>query len=249
MSLPIVTTHLVGSLENSAGPYVDPEELPRQHVQHIVVLAATYVDFRSTAADRWDRAGLQRLMEGVRIFKRFPEAKLILSGGSFGANQSDPDAMADLPVALGIPRSSLVLLTTARDTEHEARLVSKIVGERPFALVTSAIHIPRSMAIFRSLGMHPIPCPCDFQSKKQPSIYVRQFIPSAHALQTSTDALHEYMGLVWFRLRRQIKNIGEDLRSSLEQCPLPRLQYFPGGLQIRRAYGMRTAPILLAHCK
>ena len=201
MSMPPTSHYLVKSLEQRAGPSVDPEELSHAGVKHIVVLGATVVQFGRTPAERWHRVGLLRLMEGIRLSQALPNTVLVLSGGSFRDSQSDADAIAELPVSLGIPKDRMILETRATTTEHEAQLFAPIVGDRPFALVTSAIHMPRAMAIFRRLGAHPLPCPCDFESSR-PRPFYKWFIPDAEALCDSQQAVHEYLGLLWLHMRR-----------------------------------------------
>jgi uncharacterized SAM-binding protein YcdF (DUF218 family) len=111
--------------------------------------------------------------------------------------------MADLPLELGVPKDALILETKAQDTEDEARLFAKIVKDRPFALVTSALHIPRSLKLFRSKGLRPIPCPCDFKTLIKPPM--SQWIRiSAGSLRYSEFAVHEYVGMLWYRLKHII---------------------------------------------
>ncbi len=67
--------------------------------------------------------------------------------------------MADLAIELGLDKRDIVEESAALDTEDQAILIKKIVGKDKFILVTSAFHMPRSMAFFRKNGMDPIPAP------------------------------------------------------------------------------------------
>jgi len=203
MSLPITSIFLGQSLEQMAGPYANPEDLSRAGVAHIAILAATSVESGLSPADRWGAVGLLRLMEGIRLFQALPGTTLLISGGSFRERQSSAESMAELPVVLGIPREALIIETRGRDTEHECRLFAQVVGNSPFALVTSALHMPRSIEILRDLGLEPIPCPCDFRSFRN-SERVRWYLPSAIALRETTLAIHEYLGIAWHRAGRII---------------------------------------------
>jgi uncharacterized SAM-binding protein YcdF (DUF218 family) len=199
-SFPITGYLLVHPLEAEAGDYADPKDLAQRGVRHIVVLANATVTADSTPADRWDQ-GLFRLMEGVRLWKGMPNAVLVLSGGSYPGRQSSAEAMAVLPEQMGVPRKALVLETRAWDTMDEARLFAVIVGNKPFALVTSAAHMSRSLDLFKSLGVSPIPCPCDFRTRLSPAWY-RWFMPTVEGLENSHVALHEYVGRLWLRARK-----------------------------------------------
>jgi len=200
--MPITGYLLLHPLEVEAGNYADSKELVQKGVKHVVVLGASVVTGDASPADRW-QGGLFRVMEGIRLWKAVPSAMLVLSGGSYPGGQSSAEAMAVLPEQCGVPRKSLMLETRAKDTAEEARLFTEIVGNKPFALVTSAVHMPRSLALFRSLGADPIACPCDFQAKRLPAWYT-WFLPYAEGLQRSHAALHEYYGKLWLVIRKTV---------------------------------------------
>ena len=72
-------------------------------------------------------------------------------------------------------------------------------------MVTSALHMPRAMAIFRKQGMEPIPAPTDYVVKvREGGVRLGMFIPSAGALEKVGRAIHEYLGLLWGKLRSQM---------------------------------------------
>ncbi|MCL5123590.1 MAG: YdcF family protein [Deltaproteobacteria bacterium] len=192
---------LLKPLEDQAGPYANPGKLQAIGVRYIVVLGGTSFTNQRSASDIWDRSVL-RLLESVQLWKEMPGAKLVLSGGA----PSSAEAMAALPAWLGVPTESLILETRALDTDDEARLFMPIVGNEPFALVTSASHMPRSLRIFRSKGMNPLPCPCDFRAQTRQPFFVA-ISPSADGLYNSQLALHEYYG----QLALYIKGLGRHL--------------------------------------
>jgi uncharacterized SAM-binding protein YcdF (DUF218 family) len=106
--------------------------------------------------------------EGIRLAKEIHDCKLVLSGPTIAGRHSNEKAMSRLPLEIGIPRESLILNTTALDTDDEARLFSNLVGTVPFGLVTQARHIPRSTKLFRKYGTNPISCPCELASLQIP---------------------------------------------------------------------------------
>jgi uncharacterized SAM-binding protein YcdF (DUF218 family) len=204
LSLPITGFILTRSLEMEAGDYVNPSELVSKGVEYVAVLGATIATDGLSPADTWQEEGILRLMEAIRIWQGLPNSKLILSGGSLPGRQSNAGAMAVLPIQLGVPRESLVLETQAADTIDEAHFFRNTVGmAKPFALVTSAVHMPRSMEIFRNLGMKPIACPCAFRTKLWP-IWYSWFVPDLFALENSHRAIHEYLGRLWLSFRNKI---------------------------------------------
>lgn len=200
MSFPITGYLLRHPLEVEAGPYADPRVLAQKGVRYIVVLGASTVTSDTDSVDRWEE-GLFRLLEGVKLWRGIPGSTLMLSGGSSPGRNSEAEAMAVLPEQFGVPRKALLLETRAWDTLDEAGIFKETVGNKPFALVTSAIHMPRSLALFRSLGTDPIPCPCDFRTNRLP-VWYYWFLPSVWGLENSQLALHEYIGKLWLHARR-----------------------------------------------
>ena len=112
--------------------------------------------------------------------------------------------MADVASVLGISENDIVLEPDSKDTKDEAVLIQKIVENEKFILVTTASHIPRSMALFKKRGMQPIPAPIDHWVKERQRISPGSFFPSTGELRKAERAIHEYLGLVWAKIRGQI---------------------------------------------
>jgi uncharacterized SAM-binding protein YcdF (DUF218 family) len=155
---------------------------------------------RDNPGDRLTGGSLKRLLEGMRLQRSLPGGRLVLSGGNFGPGMTEAQAMADLARSLGAPADSMVLETKSWDTQTEALHLAPILGKRPFALVTSAYHLPRAMAVFRARGMQPIPAPTDFRTLGFRLDY-NAFIPQAAGLGCSEGAVYEYMGRAWVWLK------------------------------------------------
>jgi len=199
-SLPLTARFLTEPLERAAGPYCEPEALRSQGVNYIVVLAGSLVLSELGPADGWGPS-LPRIMEGIRLARDLPESVLVLSGGCLPHIKSQPEAMKVLPTQLGIQPTRLLIKVGALDTRDEANVLQDIIREAPFALVTSAIHMKRAQRLFSQNGMHPIACPCARRIWPD-SPWYHWIIPNATSLKDSTDALHEYLGIVWAYMRK-----------------------------------------------
>ncbi len=145
--------------------------------------------------------GLSRLVEGIRVHRAIPGSKLILSGGKSFSHQSHAEIMADTAVMLGVKREDIVLEKESQDTADEARLIKEIVGKDPLVLVTSAMHLPRSMGLFEKKGMKPIPAPADRWVVPGKLLKFADFIPDSRYLEQTDRSYHEYMGTIWAKLR------------------------------------------------
>lgn len=195
-AMPVTGGFLLHRLEAQNWHYAQPAQLKEQGVAYIVVLSGS---LRGGELSKYDRLGYSstlRLMEGVRLWRGLPAGKLVLSGGSFLYKITAARAMADLALELGVPRESIVIEQGSWDTDDQAKALAKLLGAKPFALVTSASHLPRALAIFRSYGLKPLPAPADFMTKgRKLSFY--SFLPQAGGLMASEVAFYEYLGLTW----------------------------------------------------
>jgi uncharacterized SAM-binding protein YcdF (DUF218 family) len=199
LASPLVSHWLMASLEAGAGDYADPTRLATLGVRQVVVLAGGVNQGQLTPGDRLGRHSLKRLLEGLRLWRALPGSRLIFSGGSYHG-RPEAEAMAALARELGAPEEALVLETASWDSEDQARLLTARLGGEPFALVTSASHLPRCLRLFRAYGGHPQPAPADFQARELVWNY-ELVMPTAAALAGSEAAFYEYVGLTWLRLR------------------------------------------------
>jgi len=177
------------------------EELPK----YIVVLAGGHTSASGIPiTSQLSGPALVRLIEGIRIYYLIPESKLVLTGGPVFDPLPAADAMARLAQSLGVNKQNILFESESSFTHEQAKFINAMLGEAAFILVTSASHMPRSVALFRKLGMKPIPAPTDHRINKPPSW--RQFfsLPSANNLQKTQRALYEYLGFIWAKLKGHI---------------------------------------------
>lgn len=203
VSSPLVSFIIVKPLENMAGHYAEPAELARKGVEYIVVLGGDTRLGNLTPADRVANSSLVRVMEGIRLWKGVPGSRLVVSGGSESAEvMPSGEAMSLLAQQLGVPKNAIVLEDRSLDTEEEARLLKPLLANRKFALVTSALHMNRSLMHFRRTGLDPFPAPADFQVKKL-RYGVRSYIPSVDSLSRSQAGVHEYLGTLFLIIKQR----------------------------------------------
>lgn len=199
-SLGITGQLLVHSLEDRF-ERADPKVLVGNGVKFIVVLGGGIKRGALDPIEATDCDSLVRVVEGIRLWKAVPDCKLVLSGGKYtDADISSAEAMAEVAMKFGVPKEAMILETESWDTDDEARLLAPVLGKTPFALVTDAFHMERSLMTFRGFGLDPVPAPTDFQTKEL-RIYFRSFIPSAYNLSITETAVHEYLGIGWVMLK------------------------------------------------
>ena len=156
------------------------------------------------ANDLLSSASIDRLVEGVRVYRQLPASKLLLSGGAMRPMETISEAsyLASIVSWFDVPINDIVLETESNNTADEAVAIKKIVDKESFYLVTSAVHMPRAMALCRQQGLNPIAAPTDFMSMyASDSRWEDIYLPNANNLAESSTAWHEVLGLVWGRLR------------------------------------------------
>ncbi|EPJ49338.1 MAG: hypothetical protein OFPI_25110 [Osedax symbiont Rs2] len=195
-----VANLLISPLENHYPTY----DLSQGAVKFVMVLGSGHVsDPKLPVTSQIGSASMARLLEGIRIYKANPGSKLIVSG--WGGADPVPNAVvvAQVAIALGVPEIDIMKEPRAKDTHDEASLIKPVIGDADFALVTSAAHMPRAVALFKQQGMSPFPAPANYLFKQRPGQSISlQF--SARNLAKSESAIHEYLGLAWSKLRGQI---------------------------------------------
>jgi uncharacterized SAM-binding protein YcdF (DUF218 family) len=190
---------LVRPLEDRYPPLADPRPT---RAAAVVVLAAG----GQALPNLPPHAGLApntlaRLAEGVRLWRLLGgRPRLILTGGQVRGGTSVARLMGEAARScFGVSAESLVLEEKALDTGQSARILAPGLRGRPFLLVTSALHMPRSVNDFRLLGAEPVPAPTDYRQDPRGLGYY-SLMPSAARLLDAAAATHEWLGLAWQRV-------------------------------------------------
>ena len=194
---------LLRPLESKYPPVIDVSGLTS--IKWIVVLGGgTSSDPKLPVTDHLSSASLVRLVEGIRIHKKLSKSKLVLSGG--GAFNSVPEGkvMAEVAMELGLDDKELVLELKSNDSKDQAKFIYNIVGKDKFILVTTASHMPRSVALFKTNGMRPIPSPIGHRVKEIQRLSPAIFFPRAEGIDKMEQVFYEYLGITWAGLRDQI---------------------------------------------
>ncbi|MCK5341212.1 MAG: envelope biogenesis factor ElyC [Desulfobulbaceae bacterium] len=196
---PVANT-ILGPLERTHPSYFGTD----REIRYVVVLGGGHTtDTALPLTSRISHVSLTRLVEGIRIYRDHRMSRLVLSGWGGKDPVTNAAMMASVARAIGVPPEDIIVEPNPKDTKDEARLIKEIVGRSPFVLVTSASHMTRSMRLFKNQGLDPVPAPTAYRIKKTPNSF-RSYVPSPYNLIKSERAVHEYLGLVWARLRGQI---------------------------------------------
>lgn len=178
-----------------------------QNIAYIVVLGGGHVyNPKLPLTGQIGGEELARLVEGIGLHRHLPDSRLVLTGSAVDDPVPEAEMMAGVAEFLGVAPDEMILDVRSEDTKDEAVDVRRIVGEKPFILVTSAEHMPRAMALFYRQGMQPIPAPTVYQVKTPPDRQQFSPVPKARNIDVTDHAIHEYLGILWAWLRGQISS-------------------------------------------
>ncbi len=200
INIPVASIALLATLERS---YV--EEIPTNlQADAIVVLGgfARYVPGYEHGVMTTDT--LHRCIHAVEIYRRSGITPIVVTGGDAGPTKTRPvsGVMADYLQHYGISSEDLILETRSQNTFENARECKALLDplrKHRILLVTSATHMNRSVETFRNHGFEVIAAPCHFLSRDH--LDFEDFLPQPRAPREFMMAAHEWVGLLWYRLR------------------------------------------------
>ena len=112
-----------------------------------------------------------RLSQFAALALQHPRAKFIFSGGIKSEKLENTEAYyaRSFFSSIGLPMDNIIFEEQSRNTYENALLSKKLVSPAPeesWLLVTSAFHMPRSVAVFKALEWNVIPYPVDYKTGK-----------------------------------------------------------------------------------
>jgi uncharacterized SAM-binding protein YcdF (DUF218 family) len=182
-------------------------ELPAD-VTGIILLAGSE---RPAASDAYGEPQLggqgSRYIATLRLATRFPDAKIVFTGGARTEPGKEPlgtqsAVAAEILERVGLDPSRLIYESASRDSCDHPGNVRALVQPQPgehWVVVTSAMHMPRVMACFAAAGWGDvIPYPTDFKVVLGP--WGAGTFQVADNLTLLDTAMHEWLGLLHYRL-------------------------------------------------
>ena len=213
----LMTASNVG-VSNSLITSLEREYLPSKNVpqaEAIVVLGGATRNNESPRIlpDMSERG--DRLLYAVKLYKDGAAPLILLTGGRiqwFKGESSEAESMAAIMEIMGVPRNAILLESRSLNTYENAVYTKEILDRRNIErvlLVTSAAHMPRSLAIFKKQGIDAIPAPADIlvsdrnlvESTFSTQSRILSFFPNTESLDRTTQAIKEYIGTFIYRLR------------------------------------------------
>lgn len=146
----------------------------------------------------------ERMTEPVALMRRYPEARLVFTGGQGGllhGGLTEADVARELWTAMGVPPARMLFETAARNTHENAMMARALAEPRPgetWLLITSASHMPRSVGVFRQAGWEAVPWPVNYRTGHGLHVWYNASFPTR--LSEFEWGLREWVGMVAYWL-------------------------------------------------
>jgi len=202
LSLGLAADMLLGPLESYSTPL---DKLPTA-ADAVVVPGGGSVDLACLGAGPVPNAETYtRLVKGVEIARAL-HIPLVLSGGNgepFATCLNDADVMASAAYSMGMPKQQVIVENASRNTLENSQAVRRIVKGNRIVLATSAYYMRRAVTMFTRRGFTVIPAPT-YQHVQNRKYGIYMLIPTSRALEGSSRALAEWMGMLWWKMRGEM---------------------------------------------
>lgn len=145
-------------------------------------------------------AAADRLWHAARLYRTGKAPLVLASGGNLpwsSNEQPESSVMAELLQELGVPPTAILQESrsrTTRENRDNSLPILQAHGIRRVLLVTSALHMPRALALFRAADLEVIPAPTDFEIRFPSNAHPLRWLPDAQALADGSRAFKEYLG-------------------------------------------------------
>lgn len=198
---------LLGYLENQS------RELPANADLHgyvgMVVLGGATESGRISEHHRQPllNGSAERMTMAVALWQRNPAMRVVFTGGEgmmFGTGPTEAARAQLFFESLGLPKEAITLESRSQNTFENAVFTRELAGidaHQRWLLVTSAWHMPRSLAVFEKAGWNVTPFPVDFRTGGVAPL-------TSYSLREGADlwevALHELIGIAAYKITGRI---------------------------------------------
>jgi uncharacterized SAM-binding protein YcdF (DUF218 family) len=193
---------LILPLEQRFPPWDDTRGSPDGIV---VIGGAITPDVSAARNDVALNEAAERITAAVALARRYPEARIIYSGGTGAlifSEGSEAASAVRIFESLGIPHARIIAEEQSRNTVENAVFSMLLAMPRPgerWLLVTSGYHMPRAMGVFRQAGFPVEAYPVDWRTRG-PRDALRPFGTLGSGLERSDTAVREWVGLLVYWL-------------------------------------------------
>jgi uncharacterized SAM-binding protein YcdF (DUF218 family) len=148
-----------------------------------------------------------RFIEAQKLYRQGFIKKILISGGSallIGTEPKEADFLKDQLIANGVAVTDILVENNSRNTYENAifskRILDSMQLKGPYVLITSAIHLPRSIKVFTKAGLPVVPYPSDYRGIESHYSLKDILIPDLSLFKNWSNLLKEMIGIIVYQL-------------------------------------------------
>jgi uncharacterized SAM-binding protein YcdF (DUF218 family) len=203
LSSPLGAGLLARTLTGPYRPLESPAEAPG--VQAVVMLSGGSRTIRASGGHLQIATNptVLRALETARLYRLLGDPLVILSGGITETRAAvaypESDAMKATVIALGVPAGRVIVESESKNTRDEAVVLKRMLAELRvdrFVIVTSPLHMRRSLAAFKAQDLHPVPSPSALHADRNVTPF--PLMPSDASLEVGNAVIYEWSALAYY---------------------------------------------------
>jgi uncharacterized SAM-binding protein YcdF (DUF218 family) len=147
-----------------------------------------------------------RFIETVQLYHQGIIKKILISGGNGTFNNQPPETkfLSEEMIKNGINATDIILESNSRNTYENAvfskRILDSLQLKGPHVLITSAIHMPRSIRLFQRAGLLIQPYPCNYFEFDEEKAFYEWWIPDISLLENWKYTIKEIVGTFIYQM-------------------------------------------------
>lgn len=184
--------------------YPAPQDTHASHDREALIVVLTSGRLRITTSGyevKLSEEGWERMSTAVKLWQQVGGILLFSGAPTPDGTDSGAAGMARAASLMGVPQDAILIEGRSLNTYENFKLSLPLINQhgKKIFLVTSALHMPRAMAVARSLGINATSYPCDF--RHQAGAPLQAWLPSNNGPRVFEETLHEMLGMLIYRIR------------------------------------------------
>jgi uncharacterized SAM-binding protein YcdF (DUF218 family) len=141
-----------------------------------------------------------RAAEGIRLHRAIAGSRLLFTGYAEHGRVTSADAGVAFAQAMGVPANELDADAAPRTTAEEVGVAQRVAAGGPIVLVTTALHMPRAMMLFRRAGLSPVAAPTGYRATLRRDSLREWIAPSGDRISYAAAVMHELLSILVLKL-------------------------------------------------
>ncbi|MFP5042311.1 YdcF family protein [Parasediminibacterium sp. JCM 36343] len=148
-----------------------------------------------------------RFIEVNKLYHQGIIKRIIVSSGTARLQQDEPgeaDFLADVLLKSDVPALAIFIENKSRNTFENAsfskRILDSLQLKGPFVLVSSAMHLPRALLVFKKAGLPVVAYPSAFNATEKKYNWTDYVWPSIGTIYAWAGLIREMVGVAMYKL-------------------------------------------------